>query len=131
MVSFINKLLFICLLFSTNHLHAGTTILEDIAFAIQTNNVKKLAAIFDETVEITILTKESSYSKTQAEVVIRDFFSKHTPKSFEFIHDGSSNKQSKYGIGKLVASDGIFRTYVFLKLVNSNYLIQELRFEQE
>jgi hypothetical protein len=115
-------------------LMANTSIqndLDQIALAIKSGNAKVLAQYFDNSVEITTLDKEGAYSRSQAELVVKDFFSKNTPKSFNIIHQGSSGGNSKYGIGTLVTTSGSYRTYVYIKKVGTANLIQELRFERE
>ena len=104
--------------------------LERISLAIQTGNSKELAKYFDSTVEITIGEKEETYSKAQAEMVLKDFFTKNKPASFKMIHNGSS-QGSQYGIGTLITDKGAFRTYIYLKQKGESVFIQEIRFENE
>lgn len=121
--------LFIGLFFVTNTLLAGN--LDNISLAIQTGNAKEVAKYFDNTVSITIFNGENSYSKAQAEMVLKDFFSKNPPVSFNVIHKGTSGEGSQYGIGTLVTKSGTFRTYVYIKKKDATYYIQEVRFENE
>jgi hypothetical protein len=108
---------------------AGT--IENIATAIQSGNAKELAKFFDGNVDITVYNKEEMYSKTQAEMVVRDFFSKNTPTSFKIIHKGTSNQGSEYAIGTLITNVGSFRTYIYVKQKSTGYTIQEIRFEKD
>jgi hypothetical protein len=105
--------------------------LESITAAIQAGNAKQLAQYFDNNVDITVYNKEEMYSRTQAELVIKDFFSKNTPTSFKIIHKGASNQGSEYAIGTLVTSVGSFRTYIYIKQKGTSYFIQEIRFEKD
>jgi len=122
-------LIFIVLLFKFSATAAGT--LENIATAIQAGNAKELAKYFDNNVDITVYNKEEMYSKTQAEMVIKDFFSKNPPSSFKIIHKGTSNQGSEYAIGTLVTNVGSFRTYIYVKQKATSYSIQEIRFEKD
>lgn len=106
--------------------------LDNISSAIKGGNSKALAEYFDNTVEVKILNKEGAYSKSQAEAIVKDFFTKNPPKSFSFIHDGpSGGNNAHYAIGSFVTDKGKFRTYVYMKKVNDKFLIQELSFENE
>jgi len=105
--------------------------LERIGLAIQTGNSKELAKYFDSTVEITIFEKEETYSKAQAEMVLKDFFTKNKPASFKIIHNGTSGQGSQYGIGTLITDKGTFRTYIYLKQKGATPFIEELRFEND
>ena len=105
--------------------------LGQIAAAIKAGNAKALAAHFDANLEITILTQEGSYSNSQAEAVVKNFFTKNVPSDFQIIHKGDSGGNSKYAIGKLQTSNGTFRTYIYVKQKGTEQLIQQLRFERE
>jgi hypothetical protein len=105
--------------------------LGQIAAAIKSGNAKALAEHFDANLEITILTQEGSYSSSQAEAVVKNFFAKNVPSDFQIIHKGDSGGNSKYAIGKLQTSNGTFRTYIYVKQKGTEQLIQQLRFERE
>jgi hypothetical protein len=105
--------------------------LNTIVTAIKSGNAKSLAASFDKQVEITVMNKEGAYSKSQAELIVKDFFAGHVPVSFSIIHEGSSGGNSKYGIGTLKTNNGTFRTYIYLKKIGETWAIQQLRFEEE
>ena len=53
-------------------------IIDNIGNAIKSGSSKEVAKFFDSSVEITIQDKESVYSKVQAEMVLKDFFSKNS-----------------------------------------------------
>ena len=78
-------LLFIALGLMCTGVIAGG-VLEDIATALKTGNSKSLALHFGSTVDMTILEKEDVYSKAQAEIILKQFFAKHQPKSFKIMH---------------------------------------------
>ena len=105
--------------------------LGQIASAIKAGNAKGLATFFDTSLEVTILTQEGSYSNSQAEAVVKNFFTKNVPSDFQIIHKGDSGGNSKYAIGKLQTSNGTFRTYIYVKQKGDKQLIQQLRFERE
>ena len=105
---------------------------DDIGSAIGAGDAKQLASYFGSTVELTIMNREDSYSKTQAEQIVRDFFSKNPPKSFAIIHKGSSKEGTQYAIGNLTTTKGaVFRTSFFTRQSGGSQVIQELRFETE
>ncbi len=104
---------------------------DNIASAIRSGNSSSLAASFSGNVEITIKDAEASYSKAQAEMVLKNFFSTHQPKSFSIVHQGTSPEGSKYFIGNLVTSNRSYRTYVYAKIQGSALVIQEIRFEEQ
>ncbi len=110
---------------------AENPILDEISLALKAGNAKELSKYFDKTVELTLGEDEGAYSSVQAEQVLKDFFAKKKVKSFELIHNGSSENGSQYGIGVLTTENGSFRTYFLLKPKTPKYIIQEIRFEDE
>lgn len=104
---------------------------EGIAGAIRSGNASAIAANFQSNVEITIKDGSNSYSKSQGEMVLKNFFASHQPKSFSIAHEGTSPEGSKYFIGNLSTSAGTYRAYVYAKAVAGNFSIQEIRFEEQ
>jgi hypothetical protein len=102
---------------------------ESIAASIRSGNASALAANFSGNVEITVKDAGNSYSKSQAEMVLKNFFGSHQPKSFTVAHQGTSPEGSKYFIGNLSTSSGNYRVFVlFSKAAGA---IQEIRFEEQ
>lgn len=104
--------------------------LNSIASALGSGNSDALGRYFDENVEVSVQTKEDTYSKTQATDMVRDFFAKNKPKTFNQLHQGVSKGNGHYSIGDLQTSSGTYRVYMFMKVVNDNYMIQEIRFDK-
>lgn len=103
---------------------------DNIVAAMRTGNAAVLAQSFQSNVEITIKDAESSYSRAQAEMVLKNFFASHQPKSFTLAHQGTSPEGSKYFIGNLTTASGNYRTYVYAKAVGNTLTILEIRFEE-
>ncbi|XZF12802.1 DUF4783 domain-containing protein [Chitinophagaceae bacterium MMS25-I14] len=105
--------------------------LKSIGNALSAGDASEVARYMDNVVDITINNNQSSYSRTQAEMVIRDFFNKNNPKNFEIERVGSPvNSTNTFSIGYLATANGRYRIYLFLKQKTSNYLLQEIRFEK-
>ena len=103
--------------------------LNDVVNAIKSGNAASVSKYFDNTVEITVNGKSSNYSKTQGEVVLRDFFANNAVKSFTVLHQGQSGG-SEFCIGTLVTSNGNFRTTLNLKQKGDKQTLQEIKFEK-
>ena len=103
---------------------------ETINSAIKLGNYKELSKHFDTKVELTIGAKEDSYSKAQAELIVKDFFAKRKVSNYQVIHKGKSPDGAQYAIGTLTTAGGSYRTYVLTKDVNGAIRIQQLRFEE-
>lgn len=129
------KLIFIILVLSPLLVNSGSPfffnqIPEGISIAIKAGNSKELAKFFNSTIELTILNKEDVYSKSQAELIVKDFFKKYSPENFIILHRGGK-EVTKYAIGNLTTTNGIFRVYFLLKTENEIPLIHQLRIEEE
>ena len=104
--------------------------IEEVITAIKAGNASEVARYFDNTVEINLPDKSNSYSKSQAELVLKDFFSTNTVKSFTVNHKGE-NAGSQFCIGTLVTKNGIFRSTVYMKLKGDKQILQTITFEKQ
>ncbi|HXR83865.1 MAG TPA: DUF4783 domain-containing protein [Hanamia sp.] len=100
-----------------------------IISAIKSGNANEVSKFFDNTIEITLPDKSNSYSKSQAQLVLQEFFKNNPVKDFKTIHQ-SENAGSEYCIGNLTTINGVFRTTIFVKQKGQQELVQELRFEK-
>ncbi len=104
---------------------------KDIGTAIKAGSAKELIKFCNNTVEIKIDGESSNYSKAQAEVILRNFFSKTPPKNFTYIHQGASPEGLKYTIGRYTHNNGAYRVVMVIKKIDDKYLIDTLNFSQE
>ena len=104
--------------------------IEEVITAIKAGNASEVARYFDNTVEINLPDKSNSYSKSQAELVLKDFFSTNTVKNFTVNHKGE-NAGSQFCIGTLVTKNGIFRSTVYMKLKGDKQILQTITFEKQ
>ena len=104
--------------------------IDEVIRAMKAGNASDVARFFDNTVEINTPEKSNSYSRSQAELVLKDFFNTNAVKSFEVMHKGE-NSGSQYCIGTLVTRNGSFRTTIFMKQKGDKQLLQEITFESK
>ncbi len=104
--------------------------IDEVINAMRTGNSAEIAKFFDNTIEINMPDKSNSYSKSQAEMVLKDFFSTNTIKSFEIIHKGE-NSGSQFCIGTLITKVRSFRTTIFMKQKGDKQLLQTITFENK
>ena len=110
---------------------AQSGVLNSITAAMKNGDVGGITRFMDTVVDITINNNQSTYSKTQAEMVLRDFFGKNAPRGFNIEHTGNSADQTSfYSIGYLTTTTGRYRIYIFLKQKDNNFILQELKFEK-
>lgn len=107
---------------------ATQTNIDGVITALRSGNSSELSKYFDDNVDITLPDKSDSYSKAQAQLIVRDFFRNNGVKGFELRHKGDS-PGGHYCSGTLQTSAGNFRTNVFMKNKNGKEVLKEIRFQ--
>ena len=102
--------------------------IDEVIGALRSGNSAELSRYFDDNVELTLPDKSDSYSKAQAQLIVRDFFSNNGVRGFELKHKGDS-PGGHFCIGTLQTSAGNFRTNVFMKSKNNKEVVKEIRFQ--
>lgn len=106
-------------------------IIENISAAIKAGNSNELAKYFSSTVEVIIPGSEGVFSKSQAEMILKDFFSKATPLSFVVNQKGNSTGGAQFIIGTYKSKSELLNVYILLKPFGGQLLIQQLHFESD
>jgi hypothetical protein len=101
---------------------------DDVVNAFRNGNAAELARHFDDNVEIKLPSKGDSYSRSQAAVIMQDFFQNYPVKGFEVKFKGD-NGPSEYCIGTLQTRSGTYRTTFFMASRNGKQLIKEIRIQ--
>lgn len=122
------KLFKYCLIFFSVCLFSFVS-LDEVISAMKNGNASELSKFFDDTIEITFPTKSSAYSKSQAQLVLRDFFNTNKVKNFE-IAQKNDNTGAPFLTGTLITANGDFKTTIYMKQKGDKQLLQELRFEK-
>jgi len=105
--------------------------LDDITYAIRAGNVGELSRYLDNRVDISLPDKSDTYSKIQAEMIIRDFFSTNGVQNFTVKHKGNNGGGSEFCVGVLQTHNGDYRTTLFVKQKGDKQLLQEIRFQTQ
>ena len=104
---------------------------ENISAAIKAGNSNELEKYFNSTVEIIIPGSEGAFSKAQAEMILKGFFSKSEPVSFVINQKGNSTGGAQFIIGTYKSKSELLNVYILLKPVGGQLLIQQLHFESD
>lgn len=99
--------------------------------AIRNGSAQELSAYLGPSVEIGYDGDKKSYKASEASEVLKAFFAKNPPSTFEFIHQGSSNEGTKYAIGKYTSKTGSYRVFVKMKPGSGAPIIDTIDFTQE
>lgn len=101
---------------------------EEILGAMKRGDALKISRHLDNMVDITLHDKANSYSKTQAEVMLRDFFTNLDIRGFTVVHRVNS-ASGEYCVGILSTSVRDYKTTILFRTRGDKKLVQELRFE--
>ena len=110
---------------------SATEINDEISLALKAGNAKELAVYFNKNIDLNIPENEGIFSKAQAELIMKEFFSNHTSIEFAILHKGSSKDGAKYTIGNLTTKEGTFRAYYYMKANEDSFLIHEFSLNKE
>ena len=131
----INKSLFVLILsFLTFTWVSGQNqhdIIEQVRETIKAGSAKDLSKFLNQTVDVMIDEQLQSYSKAQAEFVLRDFFKNHPAAEFTIIHQGSSKGGQPFAIGLYKSGEETYRVFMKIKASDKQQLVHEIRFSKE
>jgi len=111
--------------------YAQDEVINNVRLAMKTGSSKELSQYFGSIVELNFDGEKSSYSKSQAEFVLKDFFKKNPPVNFEYIHQGSSKQGFRYTIGNYTVQGSSFRVYILFKKDEDSYYVDTIDFTRE
>ena len=103
-------------------------VMDQIISALRSGDASELSKYFDDNVEIALPTKSDSYSRSQAVMILQDFFANSGVKNFDVKFKGE-NGGSQYCVGTLQGRSGSHRTTFFLANRNGKQLVREIRFQ--
>ena len=125
-------LIFVSLLFSISTASAQQIdVIDVLAKYFNSADASKISTYFSSTLELDILSEENVHSKAQAELIMRDFFSKNKPASVKILHRLSSNPNYKLAVFGMSTSKDKFRISISLSSNDDGFLIKQIRIEYD
>lgn len=105
--------------------------IEEIGQAISNGSARDMAAFFGQNVDLYLPRAIGTFSKSQSEIILREFFNRNRPKSYTVVNQGVSGDGSVFVIGRFTARSGqTYRSYFLLKHVSQSYLLHHVQFDQ-
>ncbi len=105
--------------------------LEPIVAAFRSGDASAVSRYFGKSVDITVNNNSSTYSRTQGEQVLRDFFSRQRVRDFVIDYSGNSTtSDSRFTTGTLKTATCRYKVYLFLRPDAGSYTIKEVRIEK-
>ena len=103
--------------------------IDDVISAIKNGNASGVTKYFDNYVDISMPDKSSNYSRSQGEVIIKDFFSTSGIRNFDVKFKGN-NDNGDYCIGTIQTKNGSYRATVYMRVKAGKQVIQDIRIQQ-
>lgn len=98
----------------------------ELEHAVTVANVNTIVANGADKILVSVSNKESIYSKSQASMVLRDFFTKNKPVSFRITAKSQKSNDVSFVAGDYVAKTGRFRISFQLKLIGDDFRIDRI-----
>jgi len=102
--------------------------IESVISAIDSNSSSDLAKYFESSISLNVNGQQGSYSKNQAEIVIRDFFKKNPSQGFSIVYSSETNPSLSSFIGDYLSGEGTFKVFIKVSQQDSNLKIYSLEF---
>jgi hypothetical protein len=126
-------ILLVGILSSATEKLAGQDLTNTLTTCIKEGDVATLSEYFQATVDIGLPGKDQDYSKTQAEMVLKDFFKNYPCKDFKLESSGDSENQTFHIIGTYQSTQEKYQVLILLKKRSESekMLIYKIKFEKK
>ncbi|MDH5397121.1 MAG: DUF4783 domain-containing protein [Cyclobacteriaceae bacterium] len=126
------SLIMIFLFIAPGFVLAQNDIINEVKEVMKTGSSREMVKLLGQSVDMELLDGNmKSYSRAQAEFVLKDFFKKHPPTSFTIIHQGASKAGLPYVIGEFISDNNTFRVFVRVKKSGEKYFVHQISFNKE
>lgn len=102
---------------------------DQVADAIRTGNAKSVSKFFADNVDLKVLDQENIYSRAQAELILKDFFTKHPVQEFTIVHKSVPKNDSQFATGTLKTTNGNYRVHYLMKTAAGVMTVTQFRIE--
>lgn len=105
-----------------------------IKMSFRSGNSKMLTLCLNPDLELVIDSEKIDYqhiSASQAEILLKSFFQKNPPISFQYVYQGSSNSDVRYSVGNYKSRNKDFLIYILTKKTSGGkYMINTIQFRE-
>lgn len=97
--------------------------------AIQNADARSLSLCFGKTVDLALPGNEGIHSRTQAEMILKDFFQANPPSEVSIKHQGSSRDGASFVIASYKSETRQFRVYFLVREGGDGLKVRQLKFD--
>lgn len=105
--------------------------LDPVIKALEDANAKSLATYFNVTIEMKVPDHEDTYSSSQGEMIMKDFFKRYPASSCTTVQKGNTDNTSRFAICDYFSGQTHFQVYLFLKKEQENFQVHKIKFEEK
>jgi len=98
--------------------------------AFSSNDAGNIVSMGKDKMLINVLGKEGAYSQSQANLVLKDFFTKKPGSTFKFIFKGKESADGSFAIGNYESKSESFRVTIHFKKISGDFKIESLIIEK-
>ena len=106
-------------------------VITQVKETIKAGSAKELSRYLNSNVDVTLEGNVQSYSKAQAEFVLRDFFKQHPPNEVNIIHQGKSKGGQPFAILQYKSGADTYRLFMKVKSQGNTQYLDDIRFTRE
>jgi hypothetical protein len=104
---------------------------DTVVAVIKAGNAEELSKYFSGKIELVMPQKSGIFSKSQAQLILADFFKSYPVINFKIIHEGV-RENSSFAIGRYrTQTQSIFRFHFLTKTKDDRLFIHQLRIEKQ
>lgn len=104
--------------------------IESIVSALNQGSSSNLSQYFDSSITLNINGQQGSYSKNQAEVVLRGFFKKNPPQSFSVVYKNENNASFSSYVGEYQSIASSYKVFIKVSFHEDQFKLYSLEFVQ-
>ncbi|MCS5491115.1 DUF4783 domain-containing protein [Algoriphagus limi] len=102
--------------------------IDPVIVAIDSGSSSELARYFGNSISLNINGQQGDFSKNQAELVLRDFFKKNPPVSFQVVFRSENNPSISSYIGEYQSGQTNYKVFIKINQQNSQIEVYSLGF---
>lgn len=102
-----------------------------ITNSIREGNASALSAYFSSMVDLGLPEKDNSYSKSQGEIVMKDFFKNYPPDAFDVLQKGQTSETNHYAICQYKTEGKKYQVSIYLRKEEGAFQISKIKFEKQ
>lgn len=119
-------------LIGAGSIHAqGKDIITVVEKALTAGNSQLISTYFSDHVNLSLPGTDGVYSKEQAGVILKEFFTRHKPTQFKITHKGKSGEGASYFVGALTCGSKKFSIYVLMHNAANKSTIKQFQVEED